>query len=289
MVEKFYWWEAESFAFIRVPKVLIGKEQYATLSTEAALLYGLLLDRMCLSAKNRDRFTDKDGFIFVYYTLEKVCATLGCGKEKATRLFRELEENKLLLRKKQGRGKPARLYVLKFKQAAGKADVKTADNPESEGLQSGSPNCGKSEVNNTENNKIKDKENNLSIRKHDYDATVERIKKQLAYETLAQNGESYQNRLDEIVLIMADAICSTSPTVRIGGSDFPREVVRSRLFKLDFSHIEYVIDCLEHNTTPIANIRAYLLTMLYNAPTTMHHYYRAAVNHDMPHFVRQGR
>lgn len=279
MVEKFYWWEAESFAFVRVPKVLIGKEQYATLSTEAALLYGLLLDRMCLSAKNRDRFTDKEGFIFVYYTLEKVCATLGCGKEKATRLFRELEENKLLLRKKQGRGKPARLYVLKFK---------TADNSESEGLQSGSPDCGKPEVNNTDNNKNNSKENNLSIRKHDYDATVERIKKQLSYETLVQNGESYQNRLDEIVLIMADAICSTSPTVRISGSDFPREVVRSRLFKLDFSHIDYVIDCLNHNTTPIGNIRAYLLTMLYNAPTTMHHYYRAAVNQDMSHFIRQG-
>lgn len=279
MVEKFYWWEAESFAFIRVPKVLIGKEQYATLSTEAALLYGLLLDRMCLSTKNRDRFTDKDGFIFVYYTLEKVCATLGCGKEKATRLFKELEENKLLIRKKQGRGKPARLYVLKFKTAA---------HPKSEALQSGSPDCGKPEANNTDNNKTKDKETNLSIVKHDYDATVERIKKQLSYETLVQNGESYQNRLDEIVLIMADAICSTSPTVRIGGSDFPREVVRSRLFKLNFSHVEYVIDCLNHNTTPIGNIRAYLLTMLYNAPTTMHHYYRAAVNQDMPHFIRQG-
>ena len=78
-----------------------------------------------------------------------------------------------------------------------------------------------------------------------------------------------------------DTVCSTRKMIRIGGEDFPKEIVKSRLLKLDSSHIEYVISSLRENTTKVRNIRAYLLTSLYNAPTTINSYYTALVNHDM--------
>ena len=87
--------------------------------------------------------------------------------------------------------------------------------------------------------------------------------------------------LDEILEILVDTVCSTRKMIRIGGEDFPKEVVRSRLLKLDSEHIEYVISSLRENTTKVRNIRAYLLTSLYNAPTTISSYFTALVNHDL--------
>jgi hypothetical protein len=88
-------------------------------------------------------------------------------------------------------------------------------------------------------------------------------------------------RIDELVQLMLDAICTRSETIRIDRSDFPAAVVKSRLLKIGFSHIEYVFDCLDKTTTKIHNIRNYLLTALYNAPATIDSYYRAAVSHDL--------
>ena len=87
--------------------------------------------------------------------------------------------------------------------------------------------------------------------------------------------------LDEILDIMVDTVCSNKPMIRIGGQDFPLEVVKSRLLKLNAEHINYVVDSLKANTTKVRNIRAYLLTALYNAPTTISSYYTALVNHDL--------
>ena len=87
--------------------------------------------------------------------------------------------------------------------------------------------------------------------------------------------------LDEILEILVDTVCSTKPMIRIGGQDFPLEVVKSRLLKLNSEHISYVVSSLKSNTTKVRNIRAYLLTALYNAPTTISSYYTALVNHDL--------
>lgn len=117
MAEKIYWWETETFAYYRVPKMLIVNPQYEGLSADAALLYGLLLDRMCLSGKNKEQFSDKQGFVFVYFTVKEACESLNCGHDKATKLFCELEQHQLITRKRQGKGKPNRIYVHKFKKA----------------------------------------------------------------------------------------------------------------------------------------------------------------------------
>ncbi len=83
-----------------------------------------------------------------------------------------------------------------------------------------------------------------------------------------------------MVELMVDTLCSTRPTLRIGGEEIPAGQVKSRFLTLDSSHLEYVFDCMRRNTTQVRNIRAYLLTALYNAPVTMSNYYQAEVQHD---------
>ena len=99
--------------FFKMPKVLFA-EKYKGLSAEAKLLYGLMLDRMQLSAING--WCDKNGEIFIFYTIAETSEMLGCGHDKATRLQRELVKHNLLCRKYQGKGKPAKLYVLTVPQ-----------------------------------------------------------------------------------------------------------------------------------------------------------------------------
>ncbi len=90
-----------------------------------------------------------------------------------------------------------------------------------------------------------------------------------------------KEKVDELVGIMLDVVCSTKNTVRVNGEDLPQEIVKSRFLKFNHEHIDYVITALQKNTSDISNIRAYLITALYNAPETMDSYYTAWVNHDM--------
>ena len=90
-----------------------------------------------------------------------------------------------------------------------------------------------------------------------------------------------KQRMDETVELMLEVVLSKRPYIRIAGDDFPREVVRSRFLKINSSHLEYVFGCIDRNTTKVGNIKAYLLTALYNAPATMDSYYRAEVRHDL--------
>ena len=105
------------------------------------------------------------------------------------------------------------------------------------------------------------------------------IKSNVDYDILAERYGT--ERMDEAVELMLEVVLSKRPYIRIAGDDFPREVVRSRFLKINSSHLEYVFDCIDKNTTKIGNIKAYLLAALYNAPATMDSYYRAEVNHDL--------
>ena len=109
----------------------------------------------------------------------------------------------------------------------------------------------------------------------------ELILENIEYDYLKQRAGFYQDELDEIVELMVETVCAKRKTTRIAGADFPHEVVRSRFLKLDSSHIEFVMDCLHKNTTEVRNIKQYLLTVLFNAPSTMSNSYTAQVNHDM--------
>ena len=109
--------EGEEYVFYRVPKLLFTEERFRRISTDARMLYGLMLDRLGLSQKNG--WTDKNGRLYIYFTLEDVANALGVGRQKASQLLAELEKYKLILRKRQGLGKPNRIYVGRFTQRAG--------------------------------------------------------------------------------------------------------------------------------------------------------------------------
>lgn len=115
----------------------------------------------------------------------------------------------------------------------------------------------------------------------DMDEYREIIKENIDYDILLSNMPYDQDRLEEILELIVETVCSTKKYIRVAGTDYPAEVVRSRLLKLDAGHIQFVFDCLKENTTKIRNIKQYLLTTLYNAPTTIGNYYSALVQHDM--------
>ena len=136
------------------------------------------------------------------------------------------------------------------------------------------------EINNSVNN-------NLSINLDGMDRMDlraqyrELIRDNLEVDILSQDSRFDTDRVNEMVEIMLDAICSTRPTIRINGEDMPQQVVKSRFLKLNSSHIEYVLHAMNECPSDIRNIRAYMLTTLYNASLTMDNYYSALVNHDL--------
>lgn len=110
---------------------------------------------------------------------------------------------------------------------------------------------------------------------------AEILRDNLEIDILAQDSRYDLERVNEMLDIMLDAICSTSPTIRINGEDMPQQVVKSRFLKLNSSHIDYVLQAMNDCPSNIRNIRAYLLTALYNSVATMDNYYAAMVNHDL--------
>lgn len=107
------------------------------------------------------------------------------------------------------------------------------------------------------------------------------ILENIEYRHLVQNNQIDRERLDELVELIVDTVCSARKTIRIARDDYPAEVVKARFMKLDSSHIEYVLSSMQENTTYVRNIKKYLLAALYNAPSTISSYYTSLVNHDL--------
>ena len=114
-----------------------------------------------------------------------------------------------------------------------------------------------------------------------YKIYEEIIKDNIEYDHLATYGRVEKERLDEIVSLILETVCTRRKTIRIAGDDYPAELVKAKFMKLDSSHIEFVFDCMKENTTKIRNIKQYLKAVLFNAPNTIDSYYTALVNHDM--------
>ncbi len=114
-LEYFYGNEPERFCFYRIPKVLFTKACFASLSTDAKVLYGLMLDLMSSSRSNR--WLDKENRVFIQFSIQRAMAYLGCGKDKAMKLFAELDTEKgigLIERVNRGQGKADIIYVKSF-------------------------------------------------------------------------------------------------------------------------------------------------------------------------------
>lgn len=120
----------------------------------------------------------------------------------------------------------------------------------------------------------------------EFNAYMNFIKHSIDYDELIARHNKDKSMIDGIVNLIVETIISENDYIVISSNKFPKEVVKGRLSKLDISHIEYVLECMRHNTTDVKNIKKYLLAALYNAPTTIDSYYQSRVNHDFPQYAK---
>lgn len=367
--------EAEQYTFYRIPKVLFTAECFKSLSCEAKVLYGLLLDRMSLSIKNR--WFDEEDRVYIIFTVEDVMELLNCSRQKAIKNLAELDSEKgigLIEKKRLGLGRPNVIYVKNFiikespeqeekepenavntqkyenhtsrsmenelqevpksyfkeyenhtsgsmknrLQEVPESNFKKCENHTSRSMENGLQEVPKSYSNDTDINKtdlsdtepseteysktdLNDTEagvpapvypnliqSNPSIANVTSDVIGEMeayrdiIQEHISYECFQDGRYHRREDVDELVELMVEVMMlPDNGTVRVAGVDKPTAVVKNRFMKLNHEHIEYILTCLGANTTKVGNIKAYLLTTLYNAPMTISNYYTAEVNHDL--------
>ncbi len=284
-LDYFYGQAGGLFSFFRIPKALFQEQQFQDLSTDAKTLYGILLDRMSLSVKNE--WFDKKGRVFIIFTIEDVKSTLRCADNKATRLLRELEEFGLIERKRRGQGKPCLVYVKNFSAESSKESVKNRDNDDSCGSKITCQDPVKSrgikkKENKTEMNNTNPILSDESEKMRNRELLEEYFSCSLEIDLLLRLYPDDEDTLYQIVNLLVDTCATKRKTLRIAGDDKPAEVVvRSRFMKLNADHIHFVLKCLAENSSPIRNMKQYLLASLYNAPTTMQLFYQNQTNHDL--------
>ena len=311
--EYFYGSEGEQFSFYRIPKILFKDDAFKGISAEAKILYGLMLDRMSLSVKNR--WFDDENRVYIIYTIEDIMEDLQCADQKAGKLLSELDTKKgigLIERIRQGLGKPNIIYVKNFiipsriqnrenhdsgnakitNQESLNSQVKNSDNQISGFVNTGNQEVRKSLTNNTDYNKTENSDTEIlsnPIGQHtdemrwmeERSLYEQLIKQNIDYDIIVQDYEKAW--LDEIVMIMVDVVCSREPIIRINRQEYPKEVVKSRFLKIDASHIEYIYMSLKENTSNVRNIRAFLITTIYRSFETADNWFSAKVNYDMAH------
>ena len=340
----YYGIEAEQFSFYRVPRLLIKDERFKGLSSDAKLLYGLMLDRMSLSMKNG--WLDDENRAYIIYTIDNIREDLGCSKEKAVKVLAELDANKgigLVEKIRRGLGKPDIIYVKNFiiqdegrkeplnadvSTEVGKTDFKRSEKPTSRSQENRLQEVGKTDFSRSEKLTSRGRENqlqevgetdpnytnynqtennytdvsntnqiNLSVgseggRTQGKGDMIDVIDETSAYMALIRDNLEYEYHMEydqhgdkelyeEIYETVCDVVCVKRRSIRINGEEYPYELVKSRFLKLNSGHAEYVMSCMRETVTKITNIRAYLITALYNAPSTMNHYYQQEVQHDM--------
>ena len=283
-LDYFYGQAGELFSFFRIPKALFQEQRFQDLSTDAKTLYGILLDRMSLSVKNE--WFDKKGRVFIIFTIEDVKRTLRCADNKATRLLRELEKFGLIERKRRGQGKPCLVYVKNFSSESSKESVKNRDNDDSCGSKIACQDPVKSRGIKKKENKTEMNNTNLilsdeSEKMKNRELLEEYFSRSLEMDLLLRLYPDDEDTLYQIVNLLVDTCATNHKTLRIAGDDKPAEVVRSRFMKLNADHIRFVLKCLAENSSPIRNMKQYLLASLYNAPTTMQLSYQNQTNHDL--------
>lgn len=285
----FYGQQSEQFSFYRIPKILFSQDKFWNVSTDAKLLYGILLDRMNLSARNG--WLDEAGRVYIIFTIEEIKESLGCAEKKAVKLLDELEKKaELIERKRQGLGKPNLIYVKNFISESVERQFLNCQNDNSATFQNTIQDLSKAQGNNTDikNTDLSDTNSIFSSDNcgkengnEEYQQYYQYFYEQLGMEYLQKDYPYDVDRLENILELIVETVCSKRQIIRIGGDDRPIEVVKSRFMKLDSEHIRYVLDCFKENTTKIRNIRQYILASLYNAPTTIGSYFDALVRHDM--------
>ena len=326
-LEYYYGKEAEQFTFYRLPKALITDPRFKDISNNAKLLYGLMLDRMSLSA--RSGWFDEDNRVFIKYAVKSIMEDLNCSKMTAVGLLKELQGIGLI-DVEQKNGLANIIYVKNFvseekseavdrsnkctgkKTVQAKSDqskketslknrpvqnVDKSDNQTGTGTEIGQGAVQILDPNNTDFNNNSFSDNNLIIQSEEKlenvkPAHVNQMDETATYMDLIRENIEYdimmsdrnwleRDMYDELYELICDVVCVPRKTIRIAGEDYPYSLVKSKFLKLNSSHLQYVMGCMKNNTTKVSNIKAYLITALYNAPNTISHYYTAEVNHDM--------
>ena len=242
-LDYFYGQAGELFSFYRIPKALFQESRFQNLSTDAKTLYGILLDRMSLSAKNG--WLDEQGRVFIIFTIEDVKRALCCADNKATKLLRELEEFGLIERKRRGLGKPSLVYVKNFSAESSKPIFQNRDFHDSGGFKTTSQDPAKSRCNKTDENNTEMSEPYPFYSEED-DAMSKReqlegyFSQSLEVDTLLRLCPDDEDTIYQIVDLLVDTCAINRKTLRIAGDDKPAEVVRSRFMKLNADHIR---DC----------------------------------------------
>ena len=254
-------------SFLRLPGQLLVNDKYKPLSLESKLMYTLLLDRMDLSEKNG--WLDNSGRAFIYYTVEDMANDLCIGRDKTIKLFKELTSFGLIKRTSLMPGCPSVIYI----NRVGNSDSVGSEKSTRTGRKSRLTRVGNSDSNKTDMNKTE--LSNISPSPGGLEAEVRR---QIEYDCLC---DIYgKDSVEPIVFIICDTLMCCSKTIRIGGIRYPAERVHQRLRSLNSEHIGYVIEYLSHITEEIHNMSRYMLSLLFNAPSAMEHYYCVRVNSD---------
>lgn len=317
----FYGTEADQFSFYRIPKALFTDEYFKVLSSDAKILYGLMLDRMSLSIKNQ--WFDEKNRAYIYFSIEDIMELLNCGRNKAIKSMQELDSETgigLIEKRRQGFGKVNIIYVKSFmpgqkeekvlEETSEKfinqtSDEKSADTEvsnvnfkKSQKQTSRSPqnklqevyisNPNNTNINNTDLNENKsDHIISADAKGFDEDASelyqayVNMVKENIDYESLSITHHDDMRQVDEILNLIVETVMCKNDKVLIASNWYPASLVKKKFLMLTYSHIEYVLHCMRGNTSKVKNIKKYLLAALFNAPSTMNGYYQAEVNHDM--------
>lgn len=286
MDKYFYGSQSELFSFYRVPKILFQKERYKDLTTDAKVLYGLLLDRMDLSAKNG--WIDKNGRVYIIFTIEEIMEKINCGNKKAGQLLSELETKASLIeRLRQGLGKPNLIYVLNFLDVdhiveghSLKCANDISGSVKRTSLEVSKEHGINTDINNTEYNDTDSLPSEYEG-KRKYDAYYEYFSDSLDLKILEADPSLENEDLHAMIDLLVEVCCSNKKNIRINRDDMPIEIVKSRFMKLNSEHIRYALKTLNDNTTRVRDMKQYMLAVLYNAPTTMGPFYRNWANHDI--------
>lgn len=298
MFEYYYGNQTETFNFVRVPWVLFTHPAFEELSNDAKILYALLLDRMSLSRQNE--WFDNENKVYIIYTVEEASATLNCCSEKASKLFKELDDVNgigLITRKRRGLGKPSIIYVKNFIVDEDPDDTPETDSPDrqnSSDEESRIQGSEISEMQNTENpvscakenrsletDKTDEIKNNIiktdisytenqsyqSGGGYERDDATDIINENIGYNILTESNSSIADMITEIRNIMVDVICGERQVV-IGGKAVPAETAKSTFLKLTDEHILYVIDNISKLEGKIQCPDKYICTSLYNSAYT---------------------
>lgn len=300
----FYGTEADQFSFYRIPKALFTNDCFKELSSDAKILYGLMLDRMSLSIKNQ--WFDEENRAYIYFSIEDIMELLNCGRNKAVKSLQELDDEKgigLIEKRRQGFGKVTIIYVKSFIQEECEEEkkekskmVKFTNQTSVEEEETEEVYISNSNNTNINNTNLSENKSNHIVSADGIGSEEDEMETLHAYQSLIKDNLDYdsllvshphdKNQIDEIVDLIVETVMCKSDKVLIASNWYSGALVRGKFMKLDYSHVEYVLHCLEGNTSKIKNIKKYLLAALFNAPSTISGYYRAEVNHDMPWLAR---